>query len=82
MQEFLIPVEIPVVHNKIILKLYDYDTVSDELAATTQLNIKDMIQYDLSKENITEGHCKWINLYGAPADRSGKFTDFMNNDPN
>lgn len=52
-QQFLIPVEVPVINNKLILKVFDSDDYSpDELAATTELNIKSMIKYDMSNPNL------------------------------
>ena len=35
--EFLIPIEIPVVKNKITLQVYDEDAMTNDLAATTFL---------------------------------------------
>lgn len=37
MQEFFIPVEIPVIHNNIVIELYDEDEFTSDLAATTTL---------------------------------------------
>lgn len=51
-QQFLIPVEVPVINNKLILRVYDADDFSNELAATTTLNIKSMIKYDMSNPNL------------------------------
>jgi hypothetical protein len=66
----------------LILQVYDSDTVQDELAATTELNIKSMIKYDNSNPNIKgKTQCKWINLYGAPTGRSGSNTNRMNKNP-
>lgn len=46
MQQFLIPVEVPVIHDRLVLQVYDSDNLQDELAATTELSIKSMIKYD------------------------------------
>lgn len=82
MQEFLIPVEVPVVNNKLVMQLYDQDNLTNELAATTELAIKSMIKYDHSNPNLkAKSQCKWINLYGAPTGRSGSNTDKMNKNP-
>lgn len=82
MTEFLIPVEIPVVSNKLVLQVYDQDIGFDELAATTELAIKSMIKWDVSNPNLKgRTQCKWINLFGAPVDRSGDNSKKMNNDP-
>ena len=83
MQEFLIPVEIPVVSNTLTLQVYDEDVTENELAATTELSIKSMIKYDISNDNLgkQKTQCKWINLFGAPVGRSGKNSSEMNRDP-
>lgn len=82
MKQFLIPVEIPVINSKLTLQVYDKDSFVDELVATTELNIKSMIKYDQSNTNVKgKAQCKWINLYGAPIDRSGSVTDEMNKNP-
>lgn len=82
MQQFLLPVEVPVIHNKIVLQLYDEDNLTSELAATTELSIKSMLKYDQSNPNLkVKSQCKWINLYGAPTGRSGSNTHLMNTNP-
>lgn len=44
MEEFLIPVQVPTIDNKIILKLFDDDATGKELAATASLNVKFMLK--------------------------------------
>ena len=78
MEQFLIPIEIPVINNKLTLQVYDQDNMYDELAATTDLNIKGMLKYDKDNPNLkVKTQCKWINLYGAPVGRSGTNTNKM-----
>ena len=82
MEQFLIPIEIPVINNKLTLQVYDQDNMYDELAATTDLNIKGMLKYDKDNPNLkVKTQCKWINLYGAPVGRSGTNTNKMNEHP-
>jgi hypothetical protein len=82
MEQFLIPIEIPVINNKLTLQVYDQDNMYDELAATTDLNIKGMLKYDKDNPNLkVKTQCKWINLYGAPVGRSGTNTNRMNEHP-
>ena len=74
-QEMWLPIQWPVASNRLVLKLYDYDKAgSDELVGCMVFSIKDIV-------NIQGGEFNWINLYGAPPDRSGENTRKMNDSP-
>jgi len=59
---------------KLPFKVYDDDTLGDELVGSFNLNTKDIIG-DLN------GKFFWKNIYGAPIGVSGKNADWMNSDP-
>jgi hypothetical protein len=74
-QEMLLPVQWPVASDRLVFKLYDYETTgSDELVGSMKFSIKDIIA-------CKEPTYNWINLYGAPVGYSGKNCDRMNNHP-
>ena len=45
MEQFKIPIEIPVVNNKLTMQVYDEDNITNTLAATTDRSIKNMLKY-------------------------------------
>jgi hypothetical protein len=59
---------------RLIFKVYDEDTVKDEIIGSIHIQIKDII----GEKN---GKFDWKNIYGAPMDCSGKNTDLMNANP-
>jgi len=74
-QELLLPANIPVVTDKMYLKLYDYDAIgSNELVGTFKFSFK-----KLRKGEYNEPF--WANCYGAPPDESGSAADRMNRLP-
>lgn len=72
--ELLLPLQIPTASDRLIFKLYDHNTVTDELVGSIKFSIKELMK----AENPVY---KWVNVYGAPKGVSGKFTDEMNNNP-
>ena len=78
-QEMMIPVELPIKDDNLILKVYDEDKLVDEICASVHLSIKSMLKHDIS--NNQQPVQKWINLYGAPMGFSGDHVKKMNNDP-
>ena len=74
-QEMWIPVQLPIVTDRIVMKIYDYDTTSDEIVASMVFHLKDYIEKGHS------GKFFWSNLYGAPLDVSGDTTNLMNANP-
>ena len=76
-QEMLIPLQLPIKDEKLILQVYDEDTIADEIIASLVLNVKSMMKYDSEENKCT----KWVNLYGAPQGYMGSNVDKMNEDP-
>ena len=73
-EEFLVPSQLPVMGGRLKFKIFDEDTLVDELVGSFELNAKDII-YEQS------GKFFWKNIYGAPLDTSGDAAEMMNNDP-
>jgi hypothetical protein len=60
-----LPIEWPVASNRLIFKLYDYDSAgSDELVGSMVFSIKDIV-------SVKGGEFNWINLYGSAIGCSG-----------
>ena len=81
----MIPIQLPVRNDKLMIGVWDSDDFADEKACTMQLSIKSLLKYDTanSKPDMRSQR-KWINLYGspkAPKAFSGKNADKMNADP-
>ena len=76
-QEFLLPLELPASNDIIKFQLYDHDTLArDDLVATMQFSIKEMLKTDSSKNPKNPKYTmKWVNLFGCKADKSGKEAD-------
>ena len=73
-QEFLIPVQLPIMSGRLVMKLYDEDKIKDEIVGSIIFNLKECIE---SKN----GSFFWKNIYGAPLGKSGENTDKMNSNP-
>jgi len=74
-QEMLLPIQWPVASNRLVFKLFDYDSAgSDELVSSMIFSIKEIVK-------VTDRTFKWLNLYGAPLGRSGNNSVKMNNNP-
>jgi C2 domain len=73
-QEFLIPVQLPIMSGRLVMKLYDQDQFADEIVGSIIFNLKDCI-------NILNGKMFWKNIYGAPLGKSGENTNRMNSNP-
>jgi len=58
----------------LIFKVFDEDTVCDEIIGSIFIDIKDII----GEKN---GKFDWKNIYGAPMGVSGKNSDRMNANP-
>lgn len=43
-QELWIPVQLPIVSDRIVMKVYDYDTASDDIVASMVFHLKDFIE--------------------------------------
>lgn len=56
MAECLIPVPVPSSHNKLELQIWDEDNLVDEKAASVDMNIKEMLQYDMSRPSNTRSN--------------------------
>jgi hypothetical protein len=57
--------------SKLIIKLFDEDSIKDEIVGSMYFNLKECIE----KKN---GVFFWKNVYGAPVGKSGDNTDKMN----
>lgn len=70
-----LPIQWPVASDKLIFKLFDYDsTGSDELVGSIKFSIKEIMKAD-------KPVYKWVNIYGAHNGYSGENSTKMNNHP-
>lgn len=64
-----------------MFKIYDEDTVSDELVGSIHLELKDIVPDANGNKGKMCDMYDWKNIYGAPLSCSGSVTDKMNNNP-
>ena len=76
---FIIPLELPLIHDTLKFTVWDKDSLIDELCASFIINAKSALKY--APEEGGQTCKKWINLYGAPMGYSGDNCKAMNNDP-
>ena len=74
-EEILVPLQFPIMKETLIFKVYDEDLVNDEIIGALEFPIKEFIDGKYNNRLF------WVNLHGAPMDVSGKFTDYMNENP-
>ena len=73
-QSFWLPVQTPIMTPRLVLSIWDQDTISDEIIGSLLFNLKELIG---KKNNIFF----WKNIYGAPTGVSGDTTNKMNGNP-
>ena len=61
--------------DRLVMQIYDYDKVKDEIVGSMRFHLKDFIEKGRS------GDFFWKNIYGAPLDKHGSHTDRMNANP-
>jgi len=64
-----------------VFKVYDEDTISDELIGSINFDLKDIVPDADGNPGRLSGKFDWKQIYGSPLDCSGKMTDLMNNNP-
>ena len=79
MQEFLVPVQTPVIQDRMLLEIFDYNTISDTQIGSLVLSIKKLVA-KLAEAQTTTMYM-WENIYGAPPDTDGDVADKMNDNP-
>ena len=62
--------------DRIVLKVYDEDTVADEIVGSMYFSLKQIVS-----KSGPEGILLWKNLYGAPMGYSGASCKQMNKEP-
>ena len=62
--------------DRLVLKLWDEDNVTDEIVGSMYFSLKKIVQ-----EYGPDGVLIWTNLYGSPLGVSGGNTDRMNENP-
>jgi len=62
--------------DRLILKLFDEDKVTDEIVGSMHFSLKKIIT-----ESGPDGILVWKNLYGSPLGVSGDNTNMMNDNP-
>ncbi len=72
-QEFWLPIQWPLASDRLVLKVFDKDTVKDEIVGSMFFSLKNMIN-----EAGDRGSLKWFNLYGSPIGCRGENTKKMN----
>ena len=79
MQEFQVPVQTPVVTDRMLLEIMDHGTIIDEQFGSIVLSIKKLMA--MFKESGTTSLYMWENIYGAPDDTKGDVAEKMNDNP-
>ena len=77
----MIPAQIPMLGGRLVFKVYDDDTLGDELIGAIYFNIKDYIPDADGNPGRFNGTYDWKNIYGAPTGVSGDTTKKMNENP-
>jgi hypothetical protein len=72
---------VPIIGGRMVFKVYDEDTIKDEIIGSINYDLKDVIPDANGKEGRLNNKFDWKNIYGAPLDHSGKWCDKMNNNP-
>ncbi len=75
-EEFCFPCQIPIMASRVVMKLYDKDTLGNEVVGAILFNMKECV--DPKKKN---GQFFWKNCYGAPLGYSGDTCKKMNKVP-
>ena len=81
MEEFIFPIEIPAIKEKIEIQIWDYDLgtdgINDELVGSVDLSMRSILKYGDKLQNTI----KWINIYGADPEAGQKgIANEMNRD--
>jgi len=69
-----VPAQIPIMGGRMVFKVWDEDTLSDDVVGAIVLNSKDII-------GDKNGSYFWKNVYGAPLAASGDMANSMNENP-
>jgi hypothetical protein len=70
----MVPIQLPLMTSRIVIKVYDEDTVQDEIMGSIHFDLKELMG---EKNKLFF----WKNIYGAPKGVSGRTTDMMNENP-
>jgi len=73
-QEFLMPVQVPIMSSRVVMKLFDEDKISDEIVGSLLFNLKECV-------GPKNHRFFWKNVYGSPLGVSGDNTKKMNANP-
>ena len=76
-QEFWLPIQWPLASDRLLLQLFDEDSVADEIVGSMFFSLKKLI----ADGGVPGGVFEWYNIYGAPTGFSGKTCDLMNDQP-
>ena len=77
-QTFLIPVQTPVVADRLVIDTYDHNTMAyHSHIGSLILSVKQL----LAEGTQPGGFYTWCSLYGSPADNTGAEADAMNQNP-
>lgn len=73
-EEMLIPIQVPIVNDKLVFKVYDKDFNGKEIIGSMIFSKKEILEK-------YEGKFRWVNIYGSHTNYSGKVSDEMNSNP-
>ena len=76
-QEWWLPIQWPLSSDRLVLKVFDEDKVTDEIVGSMFFSLKDLVK----KGEQPGGYFYWQNLYGAPKGYMGGNVDMMNENP-
>lgn len=78
MQQFFLPVQTPVLQDRLVISAWDYNSVAaDVIIGSLVFSVKQL----LAEGGKPGGFFVWKDLYGSPKDNSGAEADSMNENP-
>ena len=77
-QKFLLPVQTPVLQDRLVIEVYDWNLTSDTIIGSLILSTKKLI----AEGSKPGGFYMWRSIYGSPPDNTNAHADAMNKNPN
>ena len=77
-QEFLIPLQMPLLNERIVLKVYDQDKTCSNLFGSMLFNKTKIMELQEMHSISGEAQCFWSHIYGASLSASGEQAEIAN----
>ena len=62
--EILLPLQLPIMSSRVVLKIFDKDSTNDEIVGSILLNLSDYLG-----DSELNSKLMWRNIYGAPLNK-------------